>query len=170
MHTNYFKQKNGLGPINIDYLVIDKQLSKQPPVPPEISTTGWELWTYQKQDIYSATPFTVTADQNVSLDIARGTNNNDIAFALLLDGNGTSKSDKLDYCNIINNTGLRTWSMDSNISLYTGIAASDNPFYFYDDGITDGNVSQDMFCYADDIATADGNLTIIVVVDVDTVN
>ena len=161
-----FDTKNGISPINIEYMVIDKQLTKKPPAIPEVSNTGWLLYTYQDNDIFSAVPGTVSADKNISLDVAEGTaTDNDVAFILPLDGNGTSDADKLDYCNIINNTGERSWRLDSPVALIK--AAGAEPFSMYSIAVTDSNVSTDLFCFSDDTTTSDGNLTVVFTVLVD---
>ena len=160
-----FDTKNGVSPININYMVVDKQLTKEPPVIPEISNSGWKLWTYQDNAIYGAAT-DGTRDGNISLDSA--STYNDVAFILPLDGNGTSDADKLDYCNIINNTGVRTWSLDTNLS--TLQAYGTTPYALYNLGDVNGTVSSDLFCYSADATTDDGNLTVVFTVLVDNVN
>ena len=172
-----FDTKNGISPINIESMVIDKQLKEVPPAIPEISNSGWKLWTYQSTDLYATGN---GADANISLNTtenaATGSNggiDNDIAFILPLDGNGTSDADKLDYCNIINNTGQRTWRLDTNISIYQSIAGGTTlgdgeAFDWYTLAISaDNNVSTELFCFMDDGSASDGNLTVVFKVLVD---
>ena len=155
-----FDTKNGISPINIDYMVLDKQLTVVPPAIPEVSNTGWQLWTHQLVDLYDDN---ATADANISLSGV--TADNDIAFILPLDGNGTSDADKLDYCNIINNTGERSWSLGSTLATVRAIGTT--PAAMWSEGDVNGTVSTDIFCYSADGTSSDGNLTVVFTVLVD---
>lgn len=168
-----FDTKNGLPPFALVDMVTDKQLRFEPPVMPEVSKSGWELHTHQLYDLFNNTVQTAPSDGNISLDITYvAATANDIAFILPLDGNNTTDQDKLDFCNIINNTAAREWRLDNVLGAFAVGAAGNEPFDFYNAAAVTGdtNVSADMFCYSADAGTSDGNLTLVFPVLVDTTN
>jgi len=96
-----YETKNGNIPVSIAAMEADKQLISPPKVMPEISASGWEL----------RSPL---ATNQVDLDGALGgTADNDIAFIVDVDTVGTLVQDKLDFCNIVSNAGLNTWSLST---------------------------------------------------------
>ena len=95
-----YNTKNGQDPADVDAMVTDRQLTAVPVKQPFVSDTGWEL------------------DTNLSLeDNATGTG---VGFVYKIDGLTASNQDKLDYCNILNNTGSPAgWGLnltDGNIT------------------------------------------------------
>jgi len=155
-----FETKNGLVPVNIDSMVTDKQLLKEPPVMTDVSGTGWQLLTYQTLGLYD----TNQSDGNISIDTNEsfwsGAIANDIAFVLRFDETTTAMQTRLDFCNIINNSGERTWALNSLDGNYTSIG--DEPYDMY----AANRTSDDIFCYKD----GDGNYTAVFPVLIDTTN
>ena len=135
-----YETKNGANPIIIDNMVTDKIIKEQPPVPMQVSTSGWKLYNDQ-----------TGADANISIELGDSSlADNDVAFVLTLDGNATSTTatadkDLLDYCNILNNTANTTWSLSStDANITTNIESAE-------DGYT--NISNYFFCDADENGT-----------------
>lgn len=168
-----FETKNAIVPNGLNDMVSDHQLKQVPPIMPEISKTGWKLNTYQTFNIYadavntgttSVTTLTqqTTWDGNISLD----GNDNDIAFTFKIDGNNTAPQDLLDYCNIINNTGERSWILDTNATAMETALGGNTPALAYTAAQT-GTVSTSYFCYTADDTSADYNLTAVFVKLVD---
>lgn len=85
-----YNTKNGVDPVTVDEMVVDRILTQAPAPQPFVTATGWTL------------------DENVTID---GADTTGVAFMYLVDGAG-SNTDKLDYCNILNNTAFK----DSNLS------------------------------------------------------
>ena len=101
-----YNTKNGADPIDLDKLVVDKELTAVPVAQPFITIDGWELVT----------------DANIT-GAATG-----VAFVYAVDA-VISNQDKLDYCNILNNTAysehnLGKSDLDQN-STYELYAAGD---------------------------------------------
>ena len=156
-----FETKNGLVPVQINDMVIDQQLAIKPPVMADVSSSGWLLKTYQTIGLYDSN----TSDGNISIDQNRTSLTsleNDIAFVLPFDEVTTAEQTRLDFCNIINNTGKRSWRLDSLDGNYTATATSSWPGVM----ATSGLVNQDLFCYK----ATDGNYTAVFSVLIDTTN
>ncbi len=93
-----YETKNAKLPANVAALVLDKQLIAAPSVMPEVSATGWVLLT----------------PAGTVVDIDGGTTpDNDIGFVIDVDTTTGTIQDKLDYCNIVTNTGTNTWSLNT---------------------------------------------------------
>lgn len=86
-----YNTKNGTDLTVLQDLVTDKILTQVPIAQPYVTNTGW------------------TVEHNQSID---GTNDTAIVFQYKIDGLTSSGQDKLDYCNILNNTAFK----DSNLS------------------------------------------------------
>ncbi len=85
-----YNTKNGVDAVSVDQFVTDKILTQVPVAQPFVTATGWTL------------------DENVTIS---GADTTGVAFHYIIDGSG-SNTDKLDYCNILNNTANK----DSNLS------------------------------------------------------
>ena len=133
-----YETKNGYIPNNINYMVLDKQLIDTPPVMPTVSSTGWKLYTP------GADGLATHADLDGIVDLDGGTTaNNDIMFMIKVDPTLGTPQDKLDYCNIVSNTGLNTWALSTAVGSVTN--GADEPAAFLA-GYADAALSTDMFC------------------------
>lgn len=123
-----YNTKNGADPLTVDVLVEDRELTQVPVRQPFVTNTGWEL------------------DANMSITSAAG--GGGVAFLYKIDGLTASNQDKLDYCQILNNTAAK----DQNLSQAdTDINATD-VLYAY--GLTLDQNEQEFFHCADNNGTA----------------
>ncbi len=86
-----YNTKNGADPLTIDEIVTDRILTQVPVAQPFVTTTGWTLEENQT---------VVTGDDT------------GVVFQYNIDGNTSSNTDKLDYCNILNNVADKAWTLD----------------------------------------------------------
>ena len=108
-----YNTKNGEDPTAIADLVADRILTEVPVKQPLISATGWEVAEPTGNE-YGV----IELDNTVASD-------NDYAIVYKVDGTATD-ADKLDYCNIVNNTADNSWSMDpavKNLAAQPDLAA-----------------------------------------------
>lgn len=124
-----YEVKNGIVPTTIANMVTDKQLIKVPDAIPQVTATGWELYNDK-----------VGADGVI--DINGTTADNDIAFVYKVDSATSSTQDKLDYCNILTNTGNSGWSLSALDAAYTAIGLTPKLAF------ADANIGDSFFCYA----------------------
>ena len=97
-----YNTKNGADPVTVQELVDDKILTAIPASQPFVTGGQWRL------------------EQNLTIDTtATGT-----AFIYDLNSSVSTNQDKLDYCNILNNTAHNTWSLDSADTDIDTIAAT----------------------------------------------
>lgn len=98
-----YTAKVGVAPTAIgDLSAVDVKILTVTPVKiPEISATGWAI----KTD---------SALEDATTD--------DVTFSYVVDGTA-SAADKLEYCNILNNFAVSTWSLDSVGTLIVGETA-----------------------------------------------
>jgi prepilin-type N-terminal cleavage/methylation domain-containing protein len=122
-----YNTKNGVDPTTVDQLVEDKILTQVPVAQPFVTATGWTL------------------DENVTID---GNDTTGVAFMYLVDGVG-SNTDKLDYCNILNNTANK----DSNLSRTD--ADQNETSDLYAAGVASATSEQEYFHCADVNASGD---------------
>jgi len=89
-----YKAKRGEAPASIDnlYAADTKILLRKPDKVVEITTSGWDLST--------------------SMNINTDTGDNDIAFTYKIDAPSTT-SDKLEYCNVLNNIVNSDWDYNA---------------------------------------------------------
>jgi len=173
-----FETKNGIVPASLEDMVEDKQLKEIPQMPEEITgAKGWELYTYQTESLYGNGKDQGNGDDgfayydgNVTLDNSPS-GPNDIVFSFDLNGSAsvkTARQDLVDYCNIINNTGNRKWSLDSNITVIGALGTDYNDTYLNATG-ADSNISTSFFCFSRSgtANTEDYNLTVAFVKLVD---
>ncbi len=120
-----YNTKNGVDPTTVDQLVTDKILTQVPVAQPFVTATGWTL------------------DENVTVVTGDTTG---VVFTYLVDGTG-SNSDKLDYCNILNNVADK----DSNLTkLDTDQNETDD---LYAAGLADATSEMEYFHCSDVNAT-----------------
>ncbi len=86
-----YNTKNGADAVSINDFVTDKILTQVPAAQPFITATGWTLEHNQT---------VVTGD------------NTGVVFQYNIDANASSNTDKLDYCNILNNVADKAWTLD----------------------------------------------------------
>ncbi len=89
-----YNTKNGVDPLTVDDFVTDRILTQVPVAQPFVTQNGWIL------------------DFNVTVN---GTDATGTVFKYDVNGTGSAQ-DKLDYCNIMNNTAYK----DSNLSRLAG--------------------------------------------------
>jgi len=95
-----YNTKIGVDPTTVDQLVDQRILTQVPVKQPFVTNTGWVL------------------EEN--LTIVTG-DNTGVAFRYAIDGNN-SNTDKLDYCNILNQTADTAWPLTSTDSDQASIA------------------------------------------------
>lgn len=128
-----YELKNALVPTTIAIMVTDKQLTKVPDPIPEVTNSGWVLRT-------------PTAATKIDLD-ASVTADNDIAFTYDVNSTTSSIQDKLDYCNILSNTFMSSWSLSATDAAVVAIGLTPAAAY------ADVTLSNDAFCYASAAST-----------------
>ncbi len=124
-----YETKNAVVPATIAVMVTDKQLIVKPSVMPEISASGWDLYSY-------------ATGASATINLSGTTADNDIAFIIDVDSTTASLQDKLDYCNIVSNTGLNTWSLSSDDAAVLAIGTTAA------EGYADAKWDTSMYCYA----------------------
>lgn len=128
-----YELKNALVPTTIAIMVTDKQLTKVPDPIPEVTNSGWVLRT-------------PTAATKIDLD-ASVTADNDIAFTYDVNSTTSSIQDKLDYCNILSNTFMSSWSLSATDAAVVAIGLTPAAAY------ASVALSNDAFCYASAAST-----------------
>lgn len=128
-----YELKNALVPTTIAIMVTDKQLTKVPDPIPEVTNAGWVLKT-------------PTAATKIDLD-SSVTADNDIAFTYDVNSTTSSIQDKLDYCNILSNTFMSSWSLSATDAAVVAIGLTPAAAY------ADVTLSNDAFCYASAAST-----------------
>ena len=127
--------------VALQLLVSDRILTEIPRVQPAISTDGWIF------------------DDNISvLDKGLGGGK---AFTYDINNTTLSLQDQVDYCNILNEVALSTWSLDTNNTdtvkaalAPTGIGIDDNKTWeFYAAGIANPLSEMEYFHCADNNST-----------------
>lgn len=92
-----YEVKNGFAPATIQAMVDDKILTDTPVAQPFVTNTGWVI--------------------NAAVEVDGGvTPANDTVFQYDLDSVVGTAADKLDYCNILDNTADTSWSLDQAVS------------------------------------------------------
>lgn len=124
-----YEVKNGVVPATIAAMVTDKQLTKIPDAIPQVTATGWELYSYK-------------AGAVATIDLNGTTADNDIAFVTKVDSATSANQDKLDYCNILTNTFQSSWSLAATDAAVVAIGATPKL------GYASASFSNDAFCYA----------------------
>jgi prepilin-type N-terminal cleavage/methylation domain-containing protein len=130
-----YNTKNGEDPTVFADFITDRILTEVPVAMPLISAAGWQVAGVGV--VAGAGAYGV-----IDLD-GVGTADNDYAIVMPMDGTA-SDADKVDYCNILNNTANTAWSLDPTVSdiaaqpdLAVGGYAQNNYFYCFDDGGAD---------------------------------
>ncbi len=130
-----YEVKNGAEPITIGDMVSDKQLITTPDNIPLVSSTGWKLHNPQ-----TGADAAIEIDDTVASD-------NDVAFYMSVDGvdaagTATANKDRLDYCNILSNTGNGAWSLSAVDTDYSDIGATPALAYNH------ANLGDTFYCYS----------------------